>query len=68
MNTLLKRLDGPHGGHAFESYRGDWTSCVYCFGTISLFELDQGLWPARLGFDCPALVFELDGNTPTNRG
>jgi hypothetical protein len=63
MDTLLKLLDGPYGGHSFKSHREAWTQCVYCYGTVSLFELDEGLWPARLGLDCPALIFKL---TPTH--
>ncbi len=62
MDTLLKLLDGPFGGHAFKvrDFASDLTTCVYCYGTVSEWELEEGLWPARLGLDCPALVFRLD--------
>ena len=70
MDTLLTaRLAGAFGGHAFKDIDTvEWPVCIHCFASISTFELKEGLWPARLGRYCPAVLFELDGShTPKEK-
>lgn len=64
MDILQGLLADIFGGHEFpltDDYE-DWTVCLNCFGDVSMFELEEGLWPARLGRYCPEVLFRI---TPT---
>ena len=56
----LDRL--PHGGHDFEQMEdheddSDFTYvCTLCHCVVSGWELDEGLWPGRVGRYCMAVL------------
>lgn len=54
----------PHGGHDLEQIPdneddADYTYvCARCHCVVSGWELDEGVWPARIGRYCTALLLE----------
>ena len=73
METVPDILAGEFGGHQFRSTSQSilpenhrWPECIHCHGRVSWWEIGEGLWPARLGRWCPAILFSTpnEGETP----
>jgi hypothetical protein len=71
MLTLADQLDSKYGGHLFRfkqphpsHYVDNRLDCVRCGVNISIWELDEGLWPARAGRYCPEVLYQI---SPTKK-
>ena len=56
---ILQLLEDPFGGHVFDDSDDlEYTVCANCYGRVSFWEINEGLWPARLGRYCPAILLQ----------